>query len=244
MSTKLILILFAGVCNAGMILFATNARTGHEVAIEFDANDPADPSVHDLGKKLLDFPAEASGLPKDFITADGISISYAGRALEQSAILSEQGVCSEARILFEPKVHQITAHVQSSKGAQTGRAVEWIYNIPVGCPDLMHEMMEQTEAQWRSSRGTTANISDRVHQIRFSFNFNYSDQAEETIDERNRKIRYAESAAVVKKIEEYHGEMWFNNCITIVREFGDRIRHSESVNIYMHVNGVAFVFEA
>ena len=167
MTTKLILILFAAVCNAEMILFAVNAKTDKRVTIEFGKSEPDDPSVQDLVKKLLDLDEEMTDLPNVLRTANAIILSHGGRVLEQSANLSEQGVCSEAQVIFERKCHQFVASVIYNP-METGCCTisrHMVYNIPIGPFVSIDLMMLQTEENWRSQMKTE--MSDYIKTVIF-----------------------------------------------------------------------------
>ena len=212
MLAKLIFILSAAaVCNAQLTLFAANEKTGHEVRIEFQEFTGAGPTVLDLEQKLLNLDKETSGLPKGFITANGISISYAGRVLEEKVIRSK------SRVLFSPKVRQITAKARYYKTEPDSRTIvpKWEYNIPIGCPDLVHELMEQTKAKMP---GVVAkNVSVRIlFKLIAGTEYKYN----QGTDEGTSKIRYAESGPVIKHYDNYK-VAWVKGLFRIIRKFGD-----------------------
>ena len=205
--------LSAALCNAKLIVFAINERTGKSVPIEFETEDP---SVDDFAKKLLNLPEEITDLPKGFITENGISISYGGRVLEPSAILSDEGVCNEAQLYFEPQVHQMTAVVKyypATREFLSNTQIEpelfqWTYEIPFGCSDLTREMMIQTAANCRSESALNeVNILDVAHKVSVTVNFIFRLPStmvwSERISGETGRIIYAEDFAVHKEQDKY-----------------------------------------
>ena len=221
----IIVILSAAFCNAALLLFAIHEKTGKSVSIEFDEDASADLSILDLAEILFNLTEAATDLPKEFITANAIRITYAGRVLNQTAILSEGGVCNEAQMYYGPNVHQIDARAyyrNTMLHTQTSH-FEWIYEIPVGCSDFVNEVMEQTKAKCQLESelfGTDIPDGNHILSLSLYFSFGRRDTAWPTmITDGDRNVIYAEFAALVGTIDEY-GDVW-SSFTRVIRHLGD-----------------------
>ena len=119
------------------------------------------------------------------------------------------------------------------------------FNISIGCPDLMHEMMVQVEKDWKLVMEEYD--LDPVNEVSFGFKFDDGCEWHPTMGAKDsRKIRYAERAALEGKFDQF-GEVWRSNARCVDRAFEDgRVDRTDRayLNIELSLRDVAFVLDA
>ena len=104
----------------------------------------ADATVGDLASELLKYPAQLTGLPPDFISANSIIITHHEQELSSNNELSDVGVCAEALLSYGVKEFQLIPTGVYKRGAWRQSSLDWNYHIPSGHHDIMNLMVQQT----------------------------------------------------------------------------------------------------
>ena len=124
-------------CSESIVYFVRHSTTGQTNHVEV----ATDATVNDLARAIIGL-GDRSGLAmclgsQSFVTADGITIQYAGHDLEpRDAPLADFGVGQEALIEYKPKEYQI-------RGVSCNNTAI-VYNVFVGETGIFDQMVEQS----------------------------------------------------------------------------------------------------
>ena len=134
----MLLTAIASICDGQLEVYMQN---GHQIRpLALAVTVAADATVRDLAQELLNYPAEATGLPQGFVTGDAIIISHGGRELDASESLADAGVGSEAALWYGVREQALSAIAHPNDGSH----LPLDYHVPFGHPDVLGLMVEQT----------------------------------------------------------------------------------------------------
>ena len=143
LNSSVLLALIVSLCKAQLLVFMKNGQQTQSDSLPVTV--AADATVRDLASELLKYPAEITGLPRGFLSANSIIVTHHGQELNPNDELADVGVCAEALLSYDVKEIGLSLASVCKQGSNWCRSsFGWSYRIPVGHHDILNLMVQQT----------------------------------------------------------------------------------------------------